>query len=251
MSRNRIRDGMERFIESNPADLEPPILVISPHFDDAVLSCGSFLSAHPGAIVLTIMGGSPNSWTTWRQWDNGDCELPEGTDVVTLRKKEDLAALGALKCEHRWGNVLDLQYSSHLDADRPRQIRDQIEHALDECAPSSCLIPVGILHPDHEQVRRISLLVAQRDTANRMWFAYDDLPYRPRQKVRYQEALGEIRQMWSMAPVALRVDHDGTKKPNAVNHYQSQLRALTEGSKHLADDLDPEGYWALKWVGSD
>ena len=33
------------------------LVVVSPHFDDAVLGCGQLLSAHAGATVVTVLGG--------------------------------------------------------------------------------------------------------------------------------------------------------------------------------------------------
>jgi len=37
------------------------VLVVSPHCDDAVFSCGDFLVAHPRASVVTIFAGRPQS----------------------------------------------------------------------------------------------------------------------------------------------------------------------------------------------
>jgi LmbE family N-acetylglucosaminyl deacetylase len=34
------------------------LLVVSPHCDDAVLSCGSLLETHPGSAVVTVFAGT-------------------------------------------------------------------------------------------------------------------------------------------------------------------------------------------------
>ena len=47
------------------------LVVVSPHFDDAVLSAGQLLAKHPGSTVITVMGGQRRSGSydevTW--WD--------------------------------------------------------------------------------------------------------------------------------------------------------------------------------------
>ena len=43
------------------ATLERPVL-ISPHLDDSVISCGQFLAAHPGTTVVTVFAGVPASY---------------------------------------------------------------------------------------------------------------------------------------------------------------------------------------------
>lgn len=77
-------------------------LFLSPHFDDAVLSCGATIhqlrAAGEQVVVLTVMGGKPEAnrvpdtpivrelHARWR----------EGADPVSARLQEDIAALSTL-----------------------------------------------------------------------------------------------------------------------------------------------------------
>src|SRR5262249_20683360 len=70
------------------------VIVISPHPDDAVLSCGRFLAAHPGVQVVTVFAGvparypdPPGRWTVLSGFGAGD-------DVVRARRAEDDDAIG-------------------------------------------------------------------------------------------------------------------------------------------------------------
>ena len=47
----------------------PNTLVISPHFDDAVLSCGHWLHMNPGAVVATVCSGKPERGSPASKWD--------------------------------------------------------------------------------------------------------------------------------------------------------------------------------------
>ena len=72
--------------------VEPPgldlsrLLVISPHFDDAVFSCGHLLAAAPGAVVVTVFGGRPDTYPSpVCPWD-ADCGFGEESDIVAVRR---------------------------------------------------------------------------------------------------------------------------------------------------------------------
>ena len=52
------RGGMHDWGWVEPAELER-VVVVSPHPDDAVLSCGQFLARHPGTTVITVFCGQP------------------------------------------------------------------------------------------------------------------------------------------------------------------------------------------------
>jgi hypothetical protein len=45
------------------------MLVVSPHLDDAVLSCGRWLAAHPGTLVVTVFAGVPSNGNRLTDWD--------------------------------------------------------------------------------------------------------------------------------------------------------------------------------------
>src|SRR3954452_17619426 len=96
-----------------PGDELDRIVVVSPHFDDAVQGAGYLLAGHPGSTVVTVFAGRPPAYPdTPSEWDalGG---FRSGDDVVALRREEDEAALAVLGAEHVWLDFADHQY---LDA---------------------------------------------------------------------------------------------------------------------------------------
>ena len=84
------------------------LVVVSPHFDDAVLGCGQLLSAHPGATVVTVLGGRPESYPEEvTHWDASG-GFATGDDVVAARREEDRNALAVLDATSVW-----LEFSDH------------------------------------------------------------------------------------------------------------------------------------------
>src|SRR5262245_53606305 len=72
------------------------VVIVSPHLDDAVLSCGRFLGAHPGTHVVTVFAGNPPAYPEpLRLWDLQSGFAP-GDDVMEVRRQEDKAALAIL-----------------------------------------------------------------------------------------------------------------------------------------------------------
>jgi LmbE family N-acetylglucosaminyl deacetylase len=67
-------------------DVLPPLLVISPHLDDAVFSCGQLLEVHPGATVVTIFAGRPPPGTPLTDWDSAAGFGP-GEDPIGRRRE--------------------------------------------------------------------------------------------------------------------------------------------------------------------
>ncbi|MGH6635951.1 MAG: hypothetical protein ACRED0_07390 [Gammaproteobacteria bacterium] len=48
-----------------------PLLVVSPHCDDGVFSCGQLIEAHPGAVVATVFAGRLPPNHPLPEWDRG------------------------------------------------------------------------------------------------------------------------------------------------------------------------------------
>jgi LmbE family N-acetylglucosaminyl deacetylase len=153
-------------------------LVISPHLDDGVLSCGHFLLTEPGAIVATVMAGHPGDGIL-SDWDRV-CGFVEGDDPVGRRRDEDRQALELVGARPRHLDFLDLPYregvvagggGALVAADIARELTDLVQ----ELAPARVLIPLGLLHADHALTHEGGLVLAGAPTCE-LW-AYKDLPY--------------------------------------------------------------------------
>ena len=89
---------MSRALHDRVASLGP-VLVISPHFDDAIFSCGALLAAHHGSRTVTVFGGAPETpvSTTWDQ----EAGFADSNQAVAARRLEDAQAARAAIARHR------------------------------------------------------------------------------------------------------------------------------------------------------
>ena len=104
--------SMGDLISAASAEELARIVVVSPHFDDAVQGTGYLLAGHPGTTVVTVFGGRPPAYPEPpSEWDalGG---FRSGDDVVALRREEDASALAVVGAGHVWLEFADHQYLS-------------------------------------------------------------------------------------------------------------------------------------------
>jgi LmbE family N-acetylglucosaminyl deacetylase len=233
--------------ESDLSRVKLPLLVVSPHLDDAVLSCSRLLVGRPGSTVLTALAGSPPAWDQLTPWDRL-CGFGVGDDVIAVRLGEDRAALGVLGATQQTIEACDGQY----DPSEPRVdlVRSGIQAALDRMRPGTCAIPLGLQHPDHQEVRQIALSCAATGESTVDWMVYEDLPYGRNDPdgSAHAEAVAAIRAAgFRLSDIRPRLDPDMTTKVAAVACYASQLLALRLSPTFDAD-IEIERYWSLRPV---
>jgi len=216
-----------------------PLVVVSPHLDDAVLGCSALLSQHDGAVVVTVFAGRPPASARLPPWDQAAGFRP-GDDVVGARRAEDRAALEIFGAEPVWLPFLDSQYG---DSPAVEAIVPVLESALMEAKPATVCIPLGLFHSDHVSTHAAALRLLRR-CPQWQWLAYEEPMYR-----RVPRALDDRFTALSAAGLAIRLFGSAAPpphKPRALACYASQLRALgTPGRPGHADALAPERYWAL------
>ena len=98
------------------------LLCLSPHFDDAVLSCGGTLAKAVGkgasVVVVTIFAGEPDAQALMKlhvQAAHRRWRLPDA-QAVALRRDEDRAALSVLGVHQVCAAVPDYLYWPHAGA---------------------------------------------------------------------------------------------------------------------------------------
>ncbi|MEY2426183.1 MAG: hypothetical protein QOI61_1755, partial [Actinomycetota bacterium] len=132
------------------AETLEPIVVVSPHFDDAVQGAGLLLARHPGSTVLTVFAGPPPAYPDPpSDWDalGG---FVSGDDVVALRRIEDAAALDVVGAVPRWLEMPDHQYFEPAGRSGPDAVAALLRDALHELNPASVFVPFGLGNPDHD-----------------------------------------------------------------------------------------------------
>jgi LmbE family N-acetylglucosaminyl deacetylase len=155
--------------------------VISPHFDDGVLSCGRLMAANPGALLVTVFSGGPSKVSPITPWDCL-CQFNDGDDVTEARRAEDAAAAAVLAAGREDLGLWDEQYryprygfTGGLDSVRAQGV-EALRQLVEREAHRVWLAPVGWPHPDHRITSEIAMEVAQ--STHDEWGLYSELPYR-------------------------------------------------------------------------
>lgn len=153
-------------------------LVISPHLDDAVFSCGQAIAQAPGSVVVTVFAGIPARDTAAPPWDRR-AGFRSADEAVRARRDEDRRALALLDARPVWLDFFDDQYGAPAATD---EIAARLTDTLDAHPGYGVLAPAGLFHRDHLQVQQAALSVlhdlhAAGDTS-RAWRFYEDAPYR-------------------------------------------------------------------------
>ena len=202
-------------------------MVISPHFDDAVLSAGQFLAGRPNADVLTVFGGKPTPPVVeWRYDQSRGFKSPD--EAVDARRAEDKAALDTLQANQIVLDYPDGQYQEATDA---QAIANDIKRQVELEDYEFIVGPLGLAHPDHEKVSHALAMVA--DQLGKPVYFYEDIPAR----VLYPEKVRTIA-------MSLEFIGDGPieTKITALECYKSQWGFDVLNERYC---LVPERFWKL------
>ncbi|MGA3252420.1 MAG: PIG-L family deacetylase, partial [Paraburkholderia sp.] len=99
------------------SETSPRLFIVSPHFDDAVFSCGALLATHPDAVVCTVFAAAPEQ-NIQTEWDNkaGFTGAHESVNARTLEDNRALELFDAVpvRMPFRDGQYLDSPSISRL-----------------------------------------------------------------------------------------------------------------------------------------
>src|SRR5580658_2747179 len=153
------------------------IVVVSPHFDDAVLGAADVLGTYPGSTVITVVAGWPPAYppeaTDWDACGG----FVAGDDVVAARRKEDEEALAVFGAGHLWLDVADHQYLAKADRQTAEEVAPSLRQAIESLAPSAVFLPMGIANPDHVLTHEAGLIARSEllgPDGGIVWFCYED-----------------------------------------------------------------------------
>jgi LmbE family N-acetylglucosaminyl deacetylase len=218
-----------------------PVVIISPHFDDAVLGAGALLAARPGSTVVTVFAGPPPDAHATTPWDRAS-GFACAAEAYATRIAEDDRALRVLGASPVRLPFVDAQYD---DPPFVEVVRAALRAALEEVHARYVFMPFGLFHSDHELTFEAAATLAAADNS-RQWFAYEEPTYR---------AAGNalLRRLASLPCHRLVAnlescseERDQLPKLRALGCYGSQLLALGQvnpDAMNLA--CEPERYWRL------
>ncbi len=218
-----------------------PVLVVSPHLDDAVFGCGQLLAARPGSAVVTIFAGAPPTYDTVTDWDALAGFRP-GDDVMAARREEDARALAILDARPIWLDFCDSQY--HRSPSAP-EIARALDQAIGERGLRAVFIPLGLFHSDHHLAHAAALDVLRR-RPDLAWFAYEEAMYRKIPNIVAERIVALHGEGIAPTPAGISSACGYEAKERAIACYASQLRALVAPKKPGHEDaLGTERYWSL------
>lgn len=221
------------------------LVVVSPHLDDAVFSCGAAIAAQPGALVVTLFAGAPRDAQRRTDWD-ARCGFADAAQALRERREEDRRALALLGATPRWLPFCDSQYDEPAsDAALTAALREALA-GLDP-RPTQLLYPLGLFHSDHLLAHRASR-AAVSALPGVLALAYEDALYRGIAGL-LQRRLAALAQQGLQATPARgpgASDAQRERKAAAVRAYASQLRAFGRGGHE--DLTQPERAWRLEPV---
>jgi LmbE family N-acetylglucosaminyl deacetylase len=220
-------------------DLEKPrrLFVMSPHLDDAVLSCAYLLKGCPGATVATLLAGIPREHGGPTDWD-ARCGFGSGGQAMRQRRAEDLRALDVVGAKAVHLDFLDAQYGQ---SPRPQEIAQTMTELISIHDPDVVMIPLGLFHTDHMLVHEAGWL-ARACAACRTWLCYEDALYRSKPGLLQRRLAQLFMRGVCLTPAEFDVAEDIGMKRAALDCYLSQGFQLGL-TKPRTDALAAERYW--------
>jgi len=233
------------------------VCVVSPHLDDAVLSCGALLSQCASALICTVLAGDSPDPEVLTEWDRM-CGFENAALAMAARRNEDHLAGEILFCDVLHLPFPDGQYASDVSTE---DIAEGLTNALHHRHIDTLLLPMGIFHSDHMRVaaawQHTAFSPLARHPAMRV-ICYEDVPYR-RMGASLQQALVQLASHgWHACPLRGEIDqpkgqfaNEGsptsalTLKRSALLAYASQLEALP--ANWIDDAWTSERYWQLEY----
>jgi len=150
--------------------LPSPLLVFSPHLDDAVLSVGCALAERPGSVVATVLTGIPADESVLTEWDRA-CGFTSAGQAVRSRWLEDARALQHLRASPVHLGHVDGQYGAINSGSVAAQIADLVEDHPDRVPVG----PLGIGHPDHRLISE-AFLAAMIEIGRKEFWLFAEIP---------------------------------------------------------------------------
>jgi LmbE family N-acetylglucosaminyl deacetylase len=230
-------------------------IYLSPHFDDAVLSCGGliFEQARQGvqAEIWTILAGNPppGDLSEFARYNHSLWGMTGGEETLAMRRAEDEDAAGLVGADLLHFDIPDCIYrrspegqplytesvitSPHpVDLDLPLRIAGALQSELLKDDMLACPLALGG-HVDHILVRQAS------ESLHRPMFYYADVPYILNDPLTLAPAITALEaQLFPVSETGLGV------WLNAVAAYRSQVDSLFKGEGTLFDAI--RTYWATQ-----
>ena len=244
-----------------------PLLVVSPHLDDAALSCAALLARREPVDVMTVFAEEPEP-PVQGFWDRR-CGFATSAQSMAARRLEERKAFADTAHRPAAMELLELQYTGgERDESEAAAIRAWVARWIGDVGSGTVALPAGAgrrpgrvrafverrvrrsyrprPHPDHVFVRD-AVLEALASRAHVVPLLYEELPYLFGGRADAEAA--RVGAAWGLEAVPLDLDVDRAAKAARIAAYESQVPHLLapEGMRlDMAPALPPrERYWRL------
>lgn len=254
-------------------------IFLSPHYDDAVLSCGGTIAALAEAgndpTVITVFGGEvPDEVITdFAKWKHSRWGARDVEDIVGRRQGEDWHAIRTLGARARWLGFPDAIYRGDRYLSDPSLfgIPQEIEAGLADLIATeiprlpewdpagTVFVPLGIGgHVDHQ----LTFAAGQRlATMGAHVLAYEDCPY----AMHTPEGVGKRLEMIAGTidpPIRVPIAATLARRIAAIDAYTTQIPVIfrfttdvpgtvAAFAEKTGGDLGPaERFWPVRSMAS-
>lgn len=231
-----------------PVGKEKVLIVLSPHFDDAVLSVGGIISEFDGPRYIVTFFGTPTSTAQYlTAWDKMS-GFAKSLDTREARKKENERAAKIIGAKIINEDYVDFQYKKRTTTDS-LVIQSSIEKSIDQILSSMGNALVTIIgpsyfgdadtHPDHLLLSKaFAEVIKNKNHPNATFYFYEDLPYAygkfGNENVNLQKILSDFYPDLKFQKKVFYISKNSFDlKIKAIESYTSQMKAFD----YLKEDL--------------
>lgn len=235
------------------------ILMVSPHLDDAILSCGAFITRNVrkknAVTVATVFSGTieTDRYSPLAKWFHGICGL--GDNAMEIRCIEDKKACSFLRAKCIQLKLQECLYRFNPDGcprypeeksiynadinneqDTIDRICTELMHQMQLDTFDEILVPLGIgRHIDHLVARKaVEALSAQNLFNNSKTLYYEDIPYACTNRDKHWK--DELAFNLTAKPYKISETEFSTYI-KALHFYKSQIDMLWENKTEMMKQL--------------
>ncbi|NJO83553.1 MAG: PIG-L family deacetylase [Blastochloris sp.] len=253
------------FRSLNELDRTYAHIYLSPHLDDAALSCGGAISRFAGdgqaVLVVNIGSGSPPAGASFSRFaaeQHAKWKLSPN-EAMARRLREDIEALEILGADSLQLDLLDAIYrmpdayhtestlfgSLAADDPLPADLHAVLLALIERCPEAIVYAPLGVgNHVDHQVV---TAAAAQLATSGTSIVYYEDFPYAAKPGA-LDRRLADLGGRQGFLPIITAIGATIERKISAIAAYASQMQVLFGGVDAMpgavrayGESLQPEG----------